>query len=473
MSDRTNDSRTDETLLFQLPSQLSQPRHRSSSLEVVGTLVRSLTDSLIRPKRLAVGIVLVILAAAGGERYLNRASADRFLDNPPEASPVSETPFQSVALHTVERATVEDSFALTGTVAAKNLLQITPPVEGLKILEMRAAEGDFVSAGQVLAVLDDRVLQAQLRQSQASLMQAQADLHKQEAMFAKAQVNRQATAVDMQRYERLYSQGAVSQVQLGDRQVQAFQSREGVAVAMADLESARASIASQLSEIDVLEALLAQSVVTAPMAGIVAQRQATVGDTAMAGQPLYSLIEEGQLVLEIAPSQTQLAQLAVGTPVTVSAVDKGRAFELRSRVFSIEPTLDAQSRQATVNILLPDESSTSANYNLRPGMFLQADVVTEQRRSVVVPAAAVINQPDGTAVVFTLDEDRQGENQVQATVVEVATRLEQLSADASSSNVANQVEILSGLEVGSRVVVSGASYLQQGDRVSVVSEATP
>lgn len=140
---------------------------------------------------------------------------------------------------------------------------------------------------------------------------------------------------------------------------------------------------------------------------------------------------------------------------------------------SIEPTLDAQSRQATVNILLPDESSTSANYNLRPGMFLQADVVTEQRRSVVVPAAAVINQPDGTAVVFTLDEDRQGENQVQATVVEVATRLEQLSADASSSNVANQVEILSGLEVGSRVVVSGASYLQQGDRVSVVSEATP
>ncbi|MEN8447248.1 MAG: efflux RND transporter periplasmic adaptor subunit, partial [Cyanobacteria bacterium J06555_13] len=333
---------------------------------------------------------------------------------------------------------------------------------------------------QVLAVLDDSVLRSQFRQAQAALAQAEADFQRQEARLVQAQVNQQATVVDMQRYERLYSQGAISQAQLSDRQVQALTAREGVAVDMASLDGARAAIASKLAEIDGLKTLLAQTVVTAPTAGIIAQRNTTIGDTATAGQPLYSLIEAGELALEITPSQPQLAKLDVGTPVTVSTVDGagtvGRAqqFEIQSRVSSIDPILDKQRRQATVNIALPTDS---AAYNLRPGMFLQAEVVIGQRRSVVVPAAAVINQPDGTSIVFTISERSKGENPIEtnvvkANVVEVATRPDQLPADSSAMTPANQVEILSGLSPGSRIVVSGASYLQPDDRVSVVPEGS-
>ena len=94
-------------------------------------------------------------------------------------------------------------------------------------------------------------------------------------------------------------------------------------------------------------------------------------------------------------------------------------------------------------------------------VVLQAEIITDRRQSIVVPAAAVIAQSDGRFVVFSTNDQANGASRVQENIVEVAD---------GYNKQANQVEILSGLTTGSQVVVAGATYLQAGDLVTTVGD---
>lgn len=481
---------------LQIP-RLIKPRHRPSFLE--------LASALLGPKGFFIGLFAGLVAVGGG-RYLQSAfrassppnaqkierarqvvespsgklAADQSANQSTESSTDksagqstdrstgqstgrSTGPTQSVTLHTAKLSTVENTVTLTGTVAPKSLLSITPAMGGVKILEMRVEPGDRVAAGETLAVLDNRILRAQLAQAEAQMAAAQSEVSQQLAALGQAQVLQQAANTEVGRYATLYERGAISQQQLGERQVQTLTTQQEVVSANAELGSARASIASQMAEISRLQAQLDQTVVAAPTAGTIAEKLTTLGATADLGTPVYSLIEDSQLMLKVHPTQAQLKQIEVGSSVAISSTEAANALQLRGQVATIEPTLDAKSRQATVKISLPEAAMAQTGNRLRSGMFLQATLVTARRRSVRVPAAAVITQPDGTSVVYTVSDRANEQAKAIANVVTVS------AAPAPEDSV----EILSGLVPGSRVVVGGASYLQAGDLVAVVANAAP
>ncbi|MEN8445488.1 MAG: efflux RND transporter periplasmic adaptor subunit, partial [Cyanobacteria bacterium J06555_13] len=313
----------------------------------------------------------------------------------------------------------------------------------------------------VLAVLDNRILRSQLAQAEARMAQAQSDLQQKTAVLNQAEVLEQAAATEVSRYATLYAQGAISQEQLGQRQVNTLSAQQNVAAARAALDSAHAIIASQMADISRVQAQLDQAVVVAPTAGTIAERLTTLGNTATVDTPIYSLIEDSQLMLAVTPSQAQLRQIEVGSTVAISTTDTNNPLQLRGEVDTIEPTIDANSRQALVKISLPEEAVSETGNRLHSGMFLRAQLVTGRRRSVVVPATAVIAQPDGTAVVYTVSDRADSPTTVSANWVTVASRP---AGD-------NTVEVVAGLEPGSRVVVGGASYIQPGDTVTTVPQA--
>lgn len=454
-------------ILEQLASvAVKTPRHRPSWL----FRVKLLSDILFKTRGGVAVLFIAVLAVISG-RYWNVVGAFSPVEKAQNETAQAANPTaQAVTLHTVQLENISTSLTLTGTVVPKNLLNIAAPLSGLPIKQMRVASGDRISAGETLAVLDSSVLQAQLQQAKANLAQAKTELQRQEAVLTQSQVLQEAAMVDAARYGSLFEAGAISQEQLGTRQIQALTTRQEVAVANANLENARAKIDSQASEITRIEALMTQTVITAPVAGTIAERFATIGDTASPSDPLYSLIENHQLVLELSPEQEQLTDLALGMPVTVSATNSAmsgkQSLSLTSQIDAIEPTLNAQSRQATVKVPLPDSGN-----QLLSGMFLQAKILTGTRRHVVVPTDAVVTQPDGRALVFTLSnvsEANMGE--VQANTVEVAERSVAVSQSSAPSSPSEQIEILSGLTAGSQVVVGGSRYLQAGDIVRVVNK---
>lgn len=373
----------------------------------------------------------------------------------PEAAPVettATTAATSVTAQQLQTASIQQSLVATGTVEAFDLLQVSPQVSGLQIRDVRVREGDQVQTGQVLAILDDSVLRTQLAQAEANYAQAEAEVIQEKAEQNQAEATAAEAQANLASYQTLFDQGGISSEELNSRRTQAITARESVGVAAASVQSAQATLQSRAAEIRRLETQLAQTLVTAPASGQIAERQATVGDTSSTGTALFTLVQDGLLELVVDLPQRQLANVQVGTPVKVTSSTDAR-IQLSGKVRSIAPLLDTQTRQAAVNVTL--ESSAE----LRKGMFLQAEFMTGQRTGQVLPANAVLPQGDNSFKVFTIND----EGIATPAAITVGNRL------PATANQPERLEILSGLDANTQVVVEGANYLQPGDPVAVVA----
>lgn len=421
---------------------------------------------------------------------------------------------QTVTVAPVELASVERTLDVTGSVEAYDLLPVLPQATGLQIQQVLVDEGDIVSEGQVMAILDDSVVRTQIaraeaevesarsgvRQREANLGQAEAALAQaranqaeaesllvqNQARVAEAKANLEQARREVERYQELSAEGVVSRQELETRLTTAKTAEEAVRVAEANVAAARAKISSAQAnvgsaqanvesarsdirtaeagvrsaqaQVEQLNTQRSQSVVRAPMSGIVAERTARVGDVTGGNKELFSIIAGSQLELHAKVPETQLSQVKIGAPVTVTS-DADRNLNVRGTVREIAPLIDPNSREATVKINLPPVGAIPDSF-LRPGMFLRAAIATTRTQGMKVPAKAIVPQADGRSIVYRLLPDET----VEATTVEVG-KLEGRPGDLGNATV----EIKRGLEVGDRVVISGASYLKDGDRVNVVS----
>ncbi|NJO09266.1 MAG: biotin/lipoyl-binding protein [Leptolyngbyaceae cyanobacterium SL_1_1] len=241
------------------------------------------------------GVLIVGLGMFGlGDRFLGSRLLPGDRNRAQESAP-ADVAAQSVAAETAQSATISRTLKTTGTVEAYDLLQVAPQVSSLQIQQVLVREGDRVTAGQTLAVLDDATLQAQLRQAQAEIAAAQAQVTQQRAALAQAQAEQAEARQNLQRYQNLADRGAISQEELSSRTTQSLTANESVRVAVANIESAEANVRSQQASLEGLQTQLAQTTVSAPAAGTIAERSATVGDTTSTGTPLFTLIQDDQL----------------------------------------------------------------------------------------------------------------------------------------------------------------------------------
>ena len=225
-----------------------------------------------------------------------------------------------------------------------------------------------------------------------------------------------------------------------------------VSSARANVGNNAASVRSNDAQVKQLQTQLEQTIVRAPDSGTVAERIARVGDVSSGSQKLFSIIRGNKLELQLKVPETQVAQVRPGTAVQITS-DSDKRIKLSGTVRDISPLVDPQNRQATVKIDLPPSEF------LRSGMFLRASISTATAQGLKVPAKAIVPQPDGSSIVYKLVT----EDKVQAQPVEVG----EISGGAVGDLTAAKVEVKKGLKAGDRVVISGAGYLKDGDRVKV------
>lgn len=226
-----------------------------------------------------------------------------------------------------------------------------------------------------------------------------------------------------------------------------------VSSARANVGNNAASVRSNDAQVKQLQTQLEQTIVRAPDSGTVAERIGRVGDVSSGSQKLFSIIRGNKLELQLKVPETQVAQVRPGTAVQITS-DSDKRIKLSGTVRDISPLVDPQNRQATVKIDLPPSEF------LRSGMFLRASISTATAQGLKVPAKAILPQPDGSSIVYKL----VGEDKVQAQPVEVG----EISGGAVGDLTAAKVEVKKGLKAGDRVVIDGAGYLKDGDRVKVV-----
>lgn len=299
--------------------------------------------------------------------------------------------------HYSARYVTTDDARISGTIVS-----ISSKVPG-KVTEVLAAEGDIVKPGQVVARIDERELAAAKAQAEAALAAAKAryeevtagarpqEIQQARAMADQAKAGLDNAALNHQRMQKLYADGAVSAAQRDNAQAAWQVARESynaasqalaLAVAGAREETVRAA-AAQVRQAEA--ALAAVSVthenatVVAPGGGVVAQKSVNPGEVVAAGQPLFTVVNTGDLWVNARIEETKIGKLRVGQKVeyTIDGYPgktfTGQLYEIGSAtgsVFALIPTENASGNFTKVTQRIPVKISLPEGGGLafRPGM---------------------------------------------------------------------------------------------------------
>lgn len=184
-----------------------------------------------------------------------------------------------------------------------------------------------------------------------------------------------------------------------------------------------------------------------PINGVVTQKNSEEGDL-FANTPVLQVMQIDKLKLKANISEQYFPNVKVGMPVEVKAdVFPDKVFE--GRVSLVYPSLDAATRTFTVEVTVPNASLT-----LRPGMFARATFNMGDKQGVMIPDVAIIRQTGTNERYVYVIKDGKAERRV----VDMGRQIE------------GQVDILSGVEAGEQVAVTGMSKMNNGSEVEVKNE---
>ena len=319
-------------------------------------------------------------------------------------------------------------------VAASTELQSGPPISGTlepdraatvraeaggTVLKSYFEEGDRVKEGAGLARIEDTSPRDAVLSARSGVRSAEASL--------------EVTRRNLGRTERLHQAGAVADRDLESARVSATTAEGALADAQARLTSAQQQ--------------LAHTPVRAPISGIVSSRQAKEGDVVQLGAALYTVVDPSVLRLEANVPSDQLGKLRAGTPVefTVSGFDR----RFTGKIDRVNPVVDPTTRQ-----LRSYASIRNSDRALAGGLYAQGRVATESTTGIAVPLAAVDDH--GTEPIV----HRLSGGRVVDTPVKLGLR----------DQVAEQVQIVSGLAAGDTVLLGSAQGVTAGTRVRVLQE---
>ena len=204
---------------------------------------------------------------------------------------------------------------VSGTLIPRSEVLVFPHTGGFAITELNAEPGDHVSAGDVLARIDDRTLQLRVTQAEAQLANAEAARRQAESQVSANDAQLQQANQVLTRMQSLRASGTATQTALDEAQTAqlsaeaALQSaRDGVQAASAALEQARATL--EVAQLDYENADI-----VAPVDGIVSARNGQLGAmAATGGEPIFRLIENGEVEVSAEVIETELVLLDRGQP---------------------------------------------------------------------------------------------------------------------------------------------------------------
>jgi len=504
---------------FPLPIEIEQPAVTDSSQESRSKPERSPKPPQKQPWLMLLGIVLLIAGVGFGWRWWQTNNAS----NAPSGAGAPGQPMAiPVKLATVETRTVQESSEFIGSLEAPQAVIIRPQVEG-RVTQILIKEGNRVQQGQVILSLESDDVQAQLLQAKGGLEQAQARLaelkagtRKEEVAQGRAQLAQaQARLTDAQagsqpeeiaqaeaqiqsaksdvelsqsrakRYAQLRKEGAVSQDVLEGYLKEQQSAEAALVVAQKRLDQVRKSRNSSINElggaleqqkqnlrqlengsrpeeiaqarsqvtqasaqVQAAQVQLQYTKVLAPFTGIVGDIPAKVGDYVEKADQLTTLTRNDSLELNISVPLQEAQKLRLGLPVQM--LDTQGKPTARGKVTFISP--DASSDSQTV---LAKANFGNSRRQLLNRQLVQTKVIWNQRPGILIPVTA-ISRLGGETFVFVAEAPKEKPESGAPSLV-----AQQKSVKLGVIE-GNSYQVLEGLKVGEKIVVSGILNLTNG-----------
>jgi HlyD family secretion protein len=332
----------------------------------------------------------------------------------------------------------------SGYVVARRRATVSSKVTG-KVMDVLIEEGHPVKAGQILAHLDDTQARAALNLAEAQLAASRKSYAEDEAKLKEAELN-------LQRRQALLEERVVGRAEVDDAQSIVDSTKARIAYSQQQIGVAQRQVELQKANLD-------DMVVRAPFAGIVISKDAQPGEmispvSAGGGftrTGIGTIVDMTSLEIEVDVNETYINRVVPGQKVDAT-LDAYPDWRIPAHVITTIPAADRQ--KATVKVRIAFES---LDPRILPDMGVKVSFLKDAPApgqaprvpSVLVPKTAV-RSLDGRAIVFVLNEDR-----VERRAVKVGL------------DNADQVEVVSGVRAGERVVVDGPQTLKDGDKVKV------
>ena len=352
------------------------------------------------------GLLLVLTAAAACNR--DEARAEPAANNAVVVGP------ENIAV--VRLQDVRTGPSLSGSLQPEQDATVRAELSAA-VVQTFADVGQRVTAGAVLARLDDRAIRDMYLSAQTAV--------------TTAQNNYNVAARDLERAQTLARAGAIA-----DREVE--YARNAASAASAQLANARAVYANAAKQ-------LGYTQIRAPFTGVVSQRQASAGDVVAPGGALFTIVNPASMRLEASVPADQLSSIRVGLPVEFSVTGyPNRPFA--GRITRVSPTADPATGQVQIVATIPNAGNT-----LVGGLFAEGRVASETRNAPVVPATAV---------------DERG---LRPFAMRVRNgRVQRVDVQLGIRDEANEVlEIRAGLTPGDTVLLGAARAVSPGTPVTV------
>ncbi|HEX6000582.1 MAG TPA: efflux RND transporter periplasmic adaptor subunit [Hyphomicrobiaceae bacterium] len=347
-----------------------------------------------------------------------------------------------VTVARVAPAELTETVLATGSLVAREEILVGPEVEGLRVTEVLADEGQRVKKGDVLARLVADTLDAQVAQNDAALARNAAAIAQAKSTILEAEARLTEAGNAYERAKPLRQAGHMTEAAFDQRE-QAFRTAAAQLAATKDglrvTEAERAQVEAQRRE---LMWRRGRVEVRAPSDGLISRRMARVGAYATgAAEPMFRIVAKGEVELDAEIVETRLGAIKVGQKANVDAAGYG---QVAGTVRLVSPEVDTSTRLGRVRIFLGDSPG------LRVGAFARASIVTATARGLTVPASAILYGPEGPTVQVVRS-------------LRVETRRIKVGL-----TVGALAEVLEGLEEGDLVVARSGTFLRDGDTVRPV-----
>ena len=374
-----------------------------------------MTKSPLRRLAAPALIVVALIAAAG---WMMKPKAPPKPVATAAAPAPAELEFLPQEIVTASPVELRQVLLLSGSLRALDVATVKARVAG-EVRDILVREGEAVRAGQVVARMDTAEYDAKLAQARGNLNSAKA----QQEIAAKTRDNNAA----------LVDKGFISK--------NAFDNSASQYV------GAKANVDAAQGAVDVAQKQLNDTVLRAPIAGLVSARNAQPGEKVSPDYKLIEIVNLQKMELEAAVPASEIARIAIGQSVSLHIEGMPQAFD--GKVVRINPAAQAGSRSIPVYVQV-----ANPNNQLRAGMFAEGKLVLNSKPGVLALPHSAVRRDGSGSYVFTIDAGK------------IARKPVTVGSEGQNSDEP-RIEILSGLDFGAQVIRADMGNLAPGTPVRI------
>lgn len=362
-------------------------------------------------------------------------------------------PPMPVEFATVRRVPVAERVLVVGNLIGAATVLAVPKVNGrLETVDVKL--GDPVRRGQTIAKVEDREIQEQVRQAEATYDVSRATIRQREADLKLAETN-------LERNRNLLERQLLPRQTYDDTEAR-YQS------AIAQVDLSKAQFEASKARLDELRINLANTVIRSPVDGFVGKRFLDPGATVSPNAPVASLVDIRTVRMVANLVEKDVKRVTVGTPADVE-VDAYPGETFAGKVSRVAPVFDPATRTAEMEIEVPNPG-----FRLKPGMYARVQLTVATRNdALTVPANALVTIEGKPGVFVAASGEGRSGGGATARGGEGRTMTARFVPVETGIRDGQQIEIVTGLRDEARVVTTGASALKDGDPITPATGENP